>query len=91
MTLQDRADVLHILIAAPEEAPIRAIMEQESVRREIAERRIKDHDNAAAAYYRKHYHVDWLDWRLYDLVINTGTISKGTPVELIVKTVECLR
>ena len=41
MFLKDRPDVFHVLIIAPEETRIKAIMEQEEIRRKVAERRVK--------------------------------------------------
>lgn len=90
MFLKDWPDVLQVLIIAPVENRVKAIMEQEQVSRKVAERRVKENDEARASYVRHHYNVDWLDPRLYNLVIDTGSIPRSLAVDLIVKTVQGL-
>ena len=86
MILKDRSGVLHVLVIAPVETRIKAIMEQEGVSRIVAERRVKENDEARAAFFKNNFKVNWLDPFLYDLVINTGRISKDLAVEIIAKT-----
>ena len=88
MILKDRPDVLHVLIVAPVDTRIKAIMEQEGVSRKVSERRVKENDEARAAFFKNNFNVNWLDTILYDMVINTGRISKDLAVELIVKTAQ---
>lgn len=88
MILKDRPDVLHVLIVAPVDTRIKAIMEQEGVSRKVSERRVNENDEARAAFFKNNFNVNWLDTILYDLVINTGRISKDLAVELIVKTAQ---
>ncbi|MEK6672221.1 MAG: cytidylate kinase-like family protein [Nitrospirota bacterium] len=88
MILKDWPSVLHVLVIAPVETRIKAIMEQEGVSRIVAERRVKENDEARAAFFENNFNVNWLDPILYDLVINTGRISKDPAVELIVKTAQ---
>ena len=88
MILKDRPDVLHVPIVAPVDTRIKAIMEQEGVSRKVSERRVKENDEARAAFFKNNFNVNWLDTILYDMVINTGRISKDLAVELIVKTAQ---
>lgn len=88
MILKDRSDVLHVLIVAPVDTRIKAIMEQEGVSRKVSERRVKENDEARAAFFKNNFNVNWLDTILYDMVINTGRISKDLAVEVIVKTAQ---
>lgn len=90
MILKDWPGVLHVLVIAPVDTRIKAIMEQEEVSQKVAERRVKENDEARAAFFMDNFKVDWLDPILYDLVINTGRISKDLAVELIVKTAPSL-
>ncbi len=90
LILKDKPGILHVLIIAPQEARISAIMEQEGVSRKIAERRVKENDDARSAYYRSYYKVDWLDCSLYDLSINTGPIPRDVAVEVITRTAQGL-
>jgi cytidylate kinase len=86
MFLRDRPDVLHVLVVAPVEDRIKAIMEQEDVNRKVAERRVKENDEARASYIKHHYKVDWLNCSLYNLAIDTSRIPMELAVELVVKT-----
>jgi CMP/dCMP kinase len=88
--LKDRHDVFHVLIIAPEETRITAIMEQEEIRRKVAERRVKENDLTRTAYFRKYFKVNWMDPNLYDLVINTGKVSRDLAMELIIKAIQKL-
>jgi cytidylate kinase len=91
MFLRDRQSVLHVLFIAPEEKRIQAIMEQESVNVKIAEKRVKEVAESRQAYFRKHFGVDnWMDSSLYDLVINTGKITKDVAVDMIIKAAQSL-
>jgi cytidylate kinase len=59
-------------------------MADEAVDRETAERRVRDHDRARAAYGHKLYGVDPADDDLYHLVIDVTAFDRGTCVDLIV-------
>ncbi|MBT9167090.1 MAG: Cytidylate kinase [Syntrophomonadaceae bacterium] len=85
MILKDLVGVLHVLIVTPMETRIKAIMEQEGVSREIAERRVNEHDKTQSSYFRRYFKINWLDCNLYDLVINAGRIKQNIAVEMIVK------
>lgn len=88
MLLKDMPGILHVLIIAPREVRIKAIMEQEGVSMRIAEARIRENDAARSAYYLKHYNVDWMDFRLYDLIINTGRIPIVLATDIIAEAYE---
>jgi cytidylate kinase len=85
MLLRDTPGVLHVLIVAPTENRIKAIMEQEGVSRKVAEKRVKENDEARSVYHRSHYKADWLDSELYDLVVNTGRVPYQIGADLIVQ------
>lgn len=85
MFLQDWPNVLHVLIIAPMEKRVEAIMEQEGVTREVAERRVKENDEVRTAYMHKHFKADWLQFDHYHLVINTGLVSRPLAAELIIR------
>ncbi len=90
MFLKDSADVIHVLIIAPVESRVKAIMKQENVGRKVAERRVEENDKARSSYIQRHYGVDWLDCSLYNLVMDTGRIPRHLAVELITKTAQGL-
>jgi len=87
MILKDRSTILHCLIIAPSGFRIKAIMEQEGVSRKVADRRVKENDQARTSYFHRYFKVNWLDPSLYDLVFNIGRISKEIAAEMIVKAV----
>lgn len=84
LILKDRSNILHCLIIAPSGLRIKAIMEQEGVSRKVADRRVKENDQARTAYFRRYFKVNWLDPSFYDLVFNIGKITKEAAAEMIV-------
>jgi cytidylate kinase len=66
---------------------IKAIMEQEGVSRKVADRRVKENDQARTSYFRRYFKVNWLDPGLYDLVFNVGKVTKALVAEMIVNAV----
>jgi cytidylate kinase len=87
MILKDRSNILHCLVIAPSGVRIKAIMEQEGVSRKVADRRVKENDQARTSYFRRYFKVNWLDPGLYDLVFNIGKVTKELAAEMIVNAV----
>ena len=87
MILKDRSNILHCLVIAPANLRIKAIVEQEGVSRKVADRRVKENDQARTAYFRRYFKVNWLDPELYDLVFNIGKVTKELAAEMIVNVV----
>ncbi len=85
MLLKDIPGILHVLIVAPTENRVKAIMEQEGVSMRIAETRVVENDQARSVHFRKHHNVDWMDCRLYDLIVNTGRIPVPLATDIIVE------
>jgi cytidylate kinase len=85
--LKDRLNILHCLVIAPPGLRIKAIMEQEGVSRKVADRRVKENDQARTSYFRRYFKVNWLDPGLYDLVFNVGKVTKALVAEMIVNAV----
>ncbi|MBL7226191.1 MAG: cytidylate kinase-like family protein [Desulfobacteraceae bacterium] len=90
MFLKDRPGVFHVLVVAPVEKRIKVLIEQEGISWKIAEKRVKENDQARTAYFRKQYKVNWLDNSLYDLVLNTAKITHSVAADVIVKAAESL-
>ncbi len=90
MFLKDRPGVLHVLVVAPVEKRIKVLIEQEGISWKIADKRVRENDQARTAYFRKQYKVNWLDNSLYDLVINTAKITHSVAADVIVKAAESL-
>jgi cytidylate kinase len=87
MILKDRSNILHCLVIAPSGVRIKAIIEQEGISRRVADRRVKENDQARTSYFRRYFKVNWLDPGLYDLVFTIGKVTKELAAEMIVTAV----
>ena len=88
--LNELPNTLHLQIVAPMDMRVEWVAKAEKIDRETALNRLLASDKARALYLKRYYHVDWLDSRLYDLVINTGKIPRATAVALIIDAVQSL-
>ncbi len=80
--------ILHVRITAPMEVRVRRIMEQNQCDEHHARKLAHQSDHNRAGYYHVFFNADWTAPDLYDLVINTETLSPRTVVETIRATVE---
>ncbi len=83
--LKDLPGALHVRINAPFKTRMRRLMEQKGYDEKNAERIIRRSDHDSSGYIRSFFETDWDDMDLYDLVINTRTISVDTAVGLIME------
>lgn len=81
--LRDRRDVLHVRIIAPLEPRIAYVMRREQLDRAAAQRRIQRKDTDRQHYMQEVHHIRVDDAHNYDLVLNTGTLSLDSCVNLI--------
>jgi len=81
--LADRRDTLHARIVASLDRRISYVMERESLDRNAARARIQLKDRDRARYLEGVYHQSPASPHLYDLVINTDTLSLDDAVALI--------
>lgn len=82
--LNEWPQTLHLQVIAPLDLRVDRVAQREKIDRETALNRIIASDKARASYIRRNYRVDWLDSRLYDLVINTGKIGYDDAVDLVI-------
>lgn len=82
--LNEWPNSLHLQVIAPLDLRVDRLIKREKIDRETALNRLQASDRARANFIRRTYRVDWLDSRLYDLVINTGKIRDEDAVELVV-------
>jgi cytidylate kinase len=75
---------LHALVTGSEEKRIERIMEEKGVGREIAEKIIDRSDHDKNNFFRFAYNEDWLNPRLYDLILNTDKLSLDSAVTMVV-------
>lgn len=83
--LKNIPGVLRVRIYAPHEVRLQRIIEQQGCDIATAEKIIGKKDHDSAGFIRSFYNYDWEDSTLYDLMLNTKTISVNTGVELIIK------
>ncbi len=74
----------HILITGSMEKRVQRVMEEKGVAKEVAEKMISRSDHDKRAFVRFAYDDDWLNYRLYDLLINTDKLSLDAAVQMIV-------
>ena len=86
MWLKDRSDVFHVQVIAPLEKRCDWVRERLGVGLKEAQRHVRISDRARADYLHRYHGADWLDPRLYDLMINTGRISESLAVEIVIRT-----
>ena len=73
----------HILMTGSMEKRIKRVMEEKQVGREVAEKIINRSDHDKRAFIRFAYDEDWLNCRLYDLLLNTDKLSIDSAVKMI--------
>jgi cytidylate kinase len=74
----------HILVTGSMEKRIQRVIEERKVGREIAEKMINRSDHDKRAFIRFAYDEDWINCRLYDLLLNTDKLSIDSAVKMIV-------
>jgi len=82
------SSALHIKILASQEGRVRRLCEKLNVEEAEALSRIEESDRHRREYIRYLYGEDWMDFRFYDLVINTDNWTSENIVKLIVQAVE---
>ena len=93
MILADMPRALHVLCVAPRKLRAHRLAERDEMGMDEALRRTVESDRARCAFFKKFWHVDLEDPKLYDLTIDTGRLSYEVATQLIVtaakaKTVE---
>lgn len=81
--LADLRGVLHVRIIAPLEVRKERIMKRFNCDERHAEKILQDSNYERAGFHKFFFGVSWENLDLYDLVINTGTFSAETAVQLI--------
>ena len=85
--LQDIPGVLHIRIIAPFKTRISRLM-AEGYEEKNAGRTLRQSDHDSSGYIYSYFRSKWDDEDLYDLVLNTRTISSDTGQKLILDTLD---
>jgi len=85
---KDLPGVLRDRIIAPFEVRTRRLVEQKGYKERDAEKILRKSDRDSAGFISSFFKYDWEDKDLYDLIINTNTISVDTGVGLIINTLD---
>jgi len=75
---------LHVLVTGSLEKRIETVMEENRVRGEIAEKMIHRSDHDKRAFFRFAFDEDWLNPRLYDLILNTDKLDIAAATKMII-------
>lgn len=82
--LKDVPGTLKFKVISCHQERVRRIMERDRVGKELAEELIRQSDRNRCGYIRHIFNADWMDARLYDLVINTSHLHLDTAVETVI-------
>jgi len=85
--LKDIPGTLHVRVIAPYAARISKLMEKLRYDEKNAQRIIRQSDRDSSGYISTYFGANWDDSDLYDLVINTRTMTLNTGVEMITRAV----
>lgn len=89
--LRDMAGVLHVRIEATLGARVMRIQAQKATSISEAEAITRSNDQAAAAYLKNFYGIDWADPLNYHLVLNSGQWGIEASAEIVVNALSHLR
>jgi cytidylate kinase len=70
-----QAEALRVLVVAPLETRVRAVMEREGICEREARHRIVSVEADRAAFLMKHFHADFADPTTFDMVLNTAVLG----------------
>jgi cytidylate kinase len=84
MLLADMPRALHVLCVAPRKLRANRLAERDELGMEEAMRRTAESDRARCAFYKKFWHVEVEDPKLYDLTIDTARLSYDIATQVIV-------
>jgi len=82
-----RPDALHVRLVAPFNARLTRVVHRLGVDPASAEALIRRADQDRQAYLQRYFHRDWRSELLYDLQINTGSLSIDEGVALVTRLV----
>lgn len=76
-------ETLHVRVIAPLESRVSRLAAQEESEEKDARRLIRQNDRDSAGYLHTYFEADWDDSGLYDLVINTRSVTLEHAVTMI--------
>jgi cytidylate kinase len=74
----------HVLITGSHEKRVERVMKESGLGKEEAEKMIRLSDQEKGDFIRFAFNKDWLDFHLYDLVLNTDKLSVDSAVKTVI-------
>jgi cytidylate kinase len=84
MLLTEMPHALHVLCVAPRKLRANRLAERDEIGIEEAMRRTAESDRARCAFYKKFWHVEVEDPKLYDVTIDTSRLTYDAATQVIV-------
>jgi len=81
--LKNIPGTLHLRVIAPYAARVKRLMEQTGNDEKNARGDIRKSDRNSSGYIHAYFNADWDDTELYDLVLNTRTLTLNNCIEMI--------
>ena len=75
---------LHVLVIGSIEKRVQRVMQTNNVGREIAEKMVQTSDREKRGFFRYAFDENWPNPLLYDLTLNTDTLTVDTAVKIVV-------
>lgn len=74
---------LHVFVTGSFERRVERVMKEMSVTKEVAERIVQRSDHEKRGFLRFAFDEDWLNPKLYDLILNTDILSTASAIRII--------
>jgi len=88
--LANHPTALHVHVFAPLDVRVHAVVTEQSLSLQEAERVVRDFDGARARYARHWYHADWQSSDYYHLMVNGGRLDRNLAADIIVASARSL-
>ena len=82
--LQDKPDVLHVRIMAPQELRIKRVKQREGISEVEATKKIDWRDKTDVEWIKRYFDLDSHEPGLYDLIINTRNITPAAAADMVI-------
>jgi cytidylate kinase len=81
--LCDQPGVLKVLVVASEERRVARMMQLQDSSADAARRRVEESDKQRADFFKRVYHMDWLQMSNYDIALNTDRVAIDLAVDIV--------
>ncbi len=89
--LQNKPDVLHVRIQAPQALRVKRLQEHEKLTQEEAQKRIRERDLSDVEWIKRYFGLDSHEPSLFDLIINTAKVTPAEAADLVIKALDALQ